>query len=118
MRYNEFQIEEAKSAYQKLFFWSISVQAKTMSRITPFHLEELSVSFPILNAITANVRQIQLQGTGDCGQLISFLVDVALFAANQTESMDFVLNPTVLSLGHEDAELTLIDPEISVVGGV
>lgn len=116
MRYNDFQNIKNQSSRQELFHWSVTVQAKTKSRLSPFNLDQLVVTFPVINAVTANVRSIKLQATDDGSQSISFMADVAVFANNKGEAMNFALNPTIISVGHEDAELMFIDPEISIVG--
>lgn len=114
MRYSDFQNEQAKG--QELFLWTINIKARSLSRISPMRLEDMAVSFPVLNVATANLRSIALRATDDFGQEISFTVDIAVFSDSEAESMKKILNPTIVMVAHEDAELLLIDPLVSISG--
>ncbi|WP_028880882.1 hypothetical protein [Terasakiella pusilla] len=115
MRFDDFNTD-TETSRQKPFCWTITVQAKAMSRLSPFHLDKVTVSFPILNAAIANLRNLTLQGTDDCGQLICFTIDVALFADNEGQAMKLVQDPTLVDIVHEDGQLNLIEPEVTIGG--
>jgi hypothetical protein len=107
---------DTETSRQKPFWWTVTVRAKAMSRISPFHLDKVTVSFPVMNVATANLRNLQLQGMGDCGQLICFTIDIAVFADNEGQAMQSIMDPTLVDIIHEDGQLNLIDPEISIAG--
>lgn len=115
MRFDDFNTD-TETSRQKPFCWTIIVQAKAMSRLSPFHLDKVTVSFPILNAATANLRNLQLRDGDDCGQLICFIVDVALFADNEGQAIKLVTDPTLVDVIHEDGQLNLIEPEVTIGG--
>ncbi|GGF75520.1 hypothetical protein GCM10011332_31900 [Terasakiella brassicae] len=116
MRLQDFDNEYEPKPKQRLFCWTINIRAKAMSRLSPFNMNDITVAFPILNATTANLRNIQMKGTGDCGQLIAFTIDIAVFATSEAESMRIVLEPTLLDVTHKDGQLTLIEPEVTIGG--
>jgi len=116
MRLQDFQNEYLPTQKQQLFCWTITVRAKAMSKLSPLHMDKITVAFPILNATSANLRNIQLKGTGDCGQLICFTIDIAVFADNEGQAMKFILDPTLVDVIHEDGQLNLIEPEVTIGG--
>lgn len=87
MRLQDFDNESEPKPKQRLFCWTINIRAKAMSRLSPFRLEDMTVSFPVLDVAIANLRHIALQATGDSGQQISFTVDIAVFSDSEAESM-------------------------------
>lgn len=107
---------DTETPRQTPFWWTITVRAKTMSRLSPFHLDKVTVSFPVMNAATANIRNLQLQGTDDCGQLICFTIDIAIFADNEGQAMKSVMDPTLVDVIHVDGQLNLIDPVVTIEG--
>lgn len=100
---------------QRLYQWTISVVAKVAGRLSPRDVDNLRVYFPLLNCTVANVRSVQMRGTGDCGQVIAFTVDLALFAESEEMSLFQIKSATCIDVVGYDTTLNLIDPEITIL---
>ncbi|GGF75372.1 hypothetical protein GCM10011332_31690 [Terasakiella brassicae] len=115
MRLSQFDLtEEPSQAPQRLYQWAITVTAKVAGRLSPKDVDDIRVYFPLLNCTVANVRSVQMRGTGDCGQVIAFTVDLALFAENERMSLVQIDGATCIDVVGYDTTLNLIDPQIRV----
>lgn len=116
MRLSQFDLSaESIRVSQRLFQWTIRVSAKVAGRLSPRDADSLRVFFPLLNCTVANVREVQMRGTGDCGQEISFMVDLALFAENERLSLVQIDGATCLDVVGNDTTLNLIEPQLTVL---
>ncbi len=116
MRLNQFdQPRPLNLTSERLYQWTISVVAKVAGRLSPRDVDTLRVFFPLLNCSVANVRKVQMQGTGDCGQVIAFTVDLGLFAENERMSLIQIDGATCIDVVGYDTTLNLIDPQITVL---
>jgi len=116
MRLSQFDLtEEPIQAPQHLYQWTVMVTAKVAGRLPPKAVDDIRVYFPLLNCTVANVRSVQMRGTGDCGQVITFTVDLGLFAENELMSLFQIKSATCIDAVGYDTTLNLIDPDITVL---
>jgi len=116
MRLNQFdQPRPLNLTSQRLYQWTVMVTAKVAGRLSPKDVDDIRVYFPLLNCTVANVRSVQMRGTGDCGQEIAFTVDLALFAENERMSLVQIDGATCIDVVGYDTTLNLIDPQITVL---
>lgn len=116
MRLSQFDFSaESIRVSQRLYEWTVRVTAKVAGRLSPSDADNLRVFFPLLNCSVANVREVEMRGTDDCGQEISFIVDLALFAVNEPLSMVQIDGATCVDVVGNDTTLNFIEPQITVL---
>ncbi len=116
MRLNQFDQPRPPSlTSQHLYQWTVMVTTKVAGRLSPKDVDDIRVYFPLLNCTVANVRSVQMRGTGDCGQEIAFTVDLALFAESEEMSLFQIKSATCIDVVGYDTTLNLIDPDITVL---
>ena len=116
MRLSQFDLSaEPQYVSQGLYQWTVRVAAKVAGRLLSCDVDSLRVFSPLLNCTVANVREVQMQGTGDGGQEITFIVDLGIFAETERLSLVQIEGATCVDVMGYYTTLNLIDPIITIL---